>query len=135
MNLNLVPENERMNVVARMFDLYYPLRLEPLVFQLAEQLSADYQGGGWTFYTFDETGFLMCPDTDQPFDVVCDNYYSGQVSAQAFGVIVSLYAFSLASFDAEHPSGQLCARLYHQLKDYILDQEHPEISSILAAID
>ena len=73
MNLNLVPENERMNVVARMFGLYFPMRLQPLVFQLAEQLSENYRGGYWNFYTLDGSGFLMCPDTDQPFNVVCDN--------------------------------------------------------------
>jgi len=135
MNLILVPEDERMNVVDRLFGLYFPLRLEPLVFQLAEQLSGDYSGGYWEFYTMDGSGFLMSPDTNQPFNIQCDNYYSGQVSAQAFGIIVCLYAYSLLSFDTEHPNGQLCGRLYHQLKEYIMDQGHPEIGSILAAID
>ena len=64
--------------------------------------------------------------------MVCENGYEGQLSADAFGITVCLYAYSRLSF-----SGMLiadmCAQQYHLLRAYAL--EHAEVEGILAAVD
>jgi len=134
MKAKLVPIKERTNTTARLFGPYYPMRVEPMVFSLADQLSNDYSGGYWGFYTLnDGQGFFLCPDTDQQFTLQCPNGYTGKVSGEAYGIIVCLYSFSYLSFDTEHPYGQLSARMYHQLREFALD--HNEAAAIFRAID
>jgi hypothetical protein len=60
----------------------------------------------------------------------CANGFEGTVSADAAGIIVTMYALSHLSF--EFPS-QLLAERYMQVR--VLAMEHPECKAILAAID
>ena len=75
----------------------------------------------------------MIPATDHKFNVKGYNDYRGQVSAEAYGIIVCLHVYSYQSFDDEHPSGPVCGEMYHRLREEALD--HPEARTILAAID
>ena len=74
----------------------------------------------------------MSPDTDGTFGVVSDNGYRGSMSADAFGIVACLYAFSHLSFGGDDLA-ETCARHYHLLREYMLD--HAEVREILAAID
>ena len=60
----LVAEDQRTSVTADLFGVYFPLQLEPFIFSMASRLSEDYGGGYWLFYTLDNGGFYMAPDSD-----------------------------------------------------------------------
>lgn len=128
----LVGEEQRTDVTADLFGVYFPLQLEPFVFSMASRLSEDYGGGYWLFYTLDNGGFYMAPDSDGPFQVVSENGWEGFMSADAFGITVCLFAYSNLSFGTGQ-FGETCAEQYHLLREYMMD--HPEAGAILAAID
>jgi hypothetical protein len=54
---DLVPEALRLRIAATLFDVRFPLQLEPTIYQFAEFLSGDYRGGYWHFYTLSNAGF------------------------------------------------------------------------------
>jgi hypothetical protein len=128
----LVAEDQRTTVTADLFGVYFPLQLEPFIFSMASRLSEDYGGGYWLFYTLDNGGFYMAPDSDGQFQVVSENGWEGFLSADAFGITVCLYAYSQLSFG----SGQFaetCAEQYHLLREYMMG--HAEAGAILGATD
>lgn len=128
----LVAEDQRTNVTAELFGIYFPLQLEPFIFSMASRLSEDYGGGYWLFYTLDKGGFYMAPDSDGKFQVISENGWEGFMSADAFGITVCLFAYSNLSFG----SGQFaetCAEQYHLLREFMMD--HAEAGAILAATD
>lgn len=129
----LVDDEQRIEQTARLFGIHFPLRLEPAVYALAGKLSPDYNGGYWEFYTLSNGGFYMAPYADQDFQVICHNGYAGDLSADALGITVCLYAYSHLSFSDIAGFAETCAQQYHWLREYMLD--HPEAQSILAAID
>ena len=129
---HLVAEDQRTQVTADLFGIYFPLQLEPFIFSQASRLSEDYGGGYWLFYTLDNGGFYMAPDSDGNFQVISPNGWEGFMSADAFGITVCLFAYSNLSFG----SGQFaetCAEQYHLLREYMMD--HAEAGAILAATD
>ena len=127
----LVAEEQRTNVTANLFGVYFPLQLEPSVFSMASRLSEDYGGGYWLFHTLNNGGFYMAPDSDR-FQVTSENGWEGFMSADAFGITTCLFAYSNLSFG----SGQFaatCADQYHLLREYMMD--HGEAGAILGATD
>lgn len=130
---NLVPDSKRTQVVDDLFGIHFPQRIEPLVFAVAEEMGHEYRGGLWKFQTLSNGGFYMSPDFDGLFTVSCENGFSGPMSADALGIAACLYAYSYISFTDNQALAELCARHFHLLRDYML--EHPEVRSILAAID
>lgn len=127
-----IVENQRVNHTAALFGLNFPLKLEPFVYFMADTMCADYNGGYWEFYTLENGGFYMAPHTDKPFRVYCENGFEGDLSADAFGIVCCLYAYSHLSF-GEDEFAQVCAEQFHQVRLYALD--HAEAGSILQAID
>ena len=73
------------------------------------------------------------PDCEQVFQVSCDNYFTGELSADALGIVSCLYAYSHCSFSKDKVFGRLCTDHYHLLRAIIF--EHPEVAAILGAID
>ena len=149
LSIQLVPEAERMAFVDKLFGISYVLTLEPTVFQFAEQLAAEYNGGYWNFYALSNGGFYMAPRngpqaprSDALLTVVCDNGFEGKLSADALGIVSCLYAYSNLSFgDGVAINGatsygtfaEACADHYHLLREYMFG--HAEACSILRAID
>ena len=127
-----VADDQRCIVTADRFGVHLPLQLEPTIFALAANLSSDYVGGYWDFYTLASGGFYMAPDSEGRFQVISPNGWEGFMSPDAFGIAVCLFAYSNLSFG----SGQFaetCAEQYHLLRVYMMD--HAEAGAILAAID
>lgn len=127
-----IAEDQRCTVTADHFGIHFPLQLEPTVFVLAANLSSDYVGGYWDFYTLTSGGFYMAPESGSHFQVISPNGWERFMSADAFGIAVCLFAYSNLSFG----SGQFAetsAEQYHLLRDYVMD--HPEVGAILAATD
>ena len=128
----LVAEDQRSNVTAELFGVFFPLQLEPFVFSMASRVSEDYGGGYWLFYALDNGGFYMAPDSDGRFQIVSPNGWEGFMSADALGITTCLFAYSNLSFG----SGQFattCADQYHLLREYMM--EHGEAGAVLRAMD
>ena len=127
-----VPEDRRMGFLPRLFGARLLLVGEHTVFGFMEKLSpTDYTGGMWDFFELAGEPLYLAPTCKPRFHLAWDgNGYEGNVSADAAGIIATLFAFSHLSFrhDApELPEG--FARLYAHAAD------HPEAREIFQAID
>ena len=130
---HLIPEDQRLSIPAELFGAHFPLAIEPVVYGITERMAKDYHGGYWLMYTLDNSGFYMAPDGDQVYQVSCDNYWQGELSADALGIVSSLYAYSHLSFSRDMDFARACAQHYHWLREFMFT--HPEVGSILRAID
>lgn len=124
---------QRLLHTAKLFGIRFPTYVESFVFDTAGSLCEAYDGGYWHFHALSNGGFYMSPDQDEPVHVICENGFEGNMSADAFGITVCLYAYSLLSFTGHDEFSQGCAQQYHWLRDYMA--EHQEVSAILAATD
>ncbi len=102
-----------------------------IVFKYAQALSEDYQGDLWQTWLLSNGGWFMAPKTQQNYHVcVPGNYYDGTMSAETFGITISLFAQGEISWTSER---DVDIDAYHALRDFALD--HAEAAAILAAID
>ncbi len=129
----LVAEDQRVDTAARILGNYFSFNFEPFVYDMASQLSQDYRGGYWEFYTLSNGGFYMSPQGDKMFKVSCQNGFDGNLSADAFGLAVCLFANSNLSFSATPELAEVYAEQFHLLREYMFD--HEEVQAILRAID
>jgi len=129
----LVAVQKRTSHTATLFGLNFPMRLEPVVYGLTDNLSEDYHGGYWDFWELSNGGFYMSPSSHNTFKVSCMNDYVGEMSADALGITSCLYAYSHLSFGQESQFTDTCAQHYHWLREYALD--HDESRAIMSAID
>lgn len=126
----LIPEVERLAFLPRYLGTLAVVG-EGMVFDAMRELSDTYRGGSWAFYGLSNGGFYMAPQIDGPVRVVCaGNFYDGEMSAQAAGIVACLFALNRLAWRAK--SDHVC-RVYEQLLEYARD--HPEASAIGAAID
>ncbi|GAB3656460.1 antirestriction protein [Ramlibacter alkalitolerans] len=125
-------EHERIGHTAGLFGIRY-LWVESYAFDTASSLCPEYDGGLWDFYVISNGGFYIVPAEGAAFQVVCANGFEGKLSAEAFGITVCLYAYSLLSFSPDADFAEKCATHYHLLRHYMLS--HSEAPRILAAID
>ncbi len=111
-----------------------PLMLigEHAVYQFMSWLSPDdYNGGLWQFHEQNGQPLFLSPEADKRFRLFCEtNSYVGEVSAEAAGIIATLFALSHLSF--KHEVDQL-SEAYLRL--YAFAGDHPEAGEIFKAID
>lgn len=129
----IVAVEQRINHTANIFGINFPLRFEPFVYSITTRMVSEYEGDYWEFYELSNGGFYMAPDSDQQFQVVCENGFDGKLSGDALGIAVCLYAYSNLSFGDANEFTEICASQYHLLRDFMLS--HEEAQSILKAID
>ncbi len=127
-----VPENQRLQHTAKLFGVNFPMRLEPFVYTITDSIADEYDGGYWEFYELSNGAFYMAPHSDRTFNVTCENGFEGELSADALGIAVCLYAYSNLSFSGG-AFAETCVEQYHLLRDFMF--EHPEAAAILGAID
>ncbi|EEB79344.1 Antirestriction protein [marine gamma proteobacterium HTCC2148] len=132
-NRNLIADQDRLNHVEKLFGIHFPFRLEPVIYDITERMAPTYRGGYWNFYRLNSGGFYMAPEGGQTYQVSCDNYWSGELSADALGIAACLYAYSHLSFGGPEEFARQCARHYHLLREYMC--EHSEVEGILGAVD
>ena len=129
-----VPTVERLRFLPEFFSERLMMKGEALIYQQADQLSADYTGGLWTFYRLSNGGCYLAPETDKRFNVfVQGNDYEGEVSTDAFGVIVTLFVFGALCWVDNEALREKFSDHYHQLRDFAKD--HAEAGAIFRAID
>jgi hypothetical protein len=56
-----ITNNKRTTHTARLFGLLFPMRLEPAVYGLTENMSEDYSGAYWDFWGLSNGGFICHP--------------------------------------------------------------------------
>lgn len=128
----LVPEARRMAFPPALFSPALMLIGERAVYQFMSWLAPDdYTGGLWQFHERGGQPLFMSPDADKRFRIFCEtNGYMGEVSAEAAGIIATLFALSHLSF--WHEVDQLSDG-YIRLYEFAGD--HPEAGEIFKAID
>jgi hypothetical protein len=129
----LVPEDQRLTITEKLFGTWFPTRLEPFIYTITGRLTKDYAGGLWQFYKLSNGGFYMLPAEDRLFHVICENQFEGDLSADALGITVCLYAYSHLSFANPEVFADICSDMYYRLREYML--EHTEAQAILGATD
>ncbi len=131
---NEVPASERLAFLPKFFGARLMMRAEAMVYGRAADLSEDYNGGMWTFYTLSNGGFYMAPESAERLKVeVHSNDYEGEVSADAFGVIVTLFVLGTLCWIENEALRKKFSNHFHELHDYAL--QHEEAGAILRAID
>jgi hypothetical protein len=128
----IVPEERRGPFLPNLFGERQFLIAEHTLYSLMGWLSPeDYNGGFWDFYELNDQPLYLVPPEKDRYRIACDtNGFEGEVSADAAGIIVTLFTLSHMSFKAH--SDHL-ADSYQRLFDFAC--EHPEASAILGAID
>lgn len=131
-----VPDSGRVEFLPDRFGLLKGLTFEGSVFVLADMLAPDSYGGGhWEFYVLDNRGWFLAPGGDSTYNVVSPNGSVASVGAEAFGIIVTLFAMNGAMWNAHLSTrlDKLLAESYDGLRDYAA--QHTEAPAIFAAID
>jgi len=111
--------------------LHTPRRVAPFL-AWAKRLGDEYEETSrWEGRTLSNNGFYLAPNSRLTYGVsVAGNGYEGTMTAEAFGITLSLFALGQIANTTEEDSDIL---LYHALRDYALD--HSESVEIMAAID
>jgi len=125
-----VSARARLDFLPRHFGRYM-MQVESRIYAQFREIAPAYDGGFWEFVDLSNGGSYLAPAgetflIDQP-----SNYFQGTVSADAAGVIVTLYVLSELSF--KYPEEPLFADHFHQLRDFAA--EHAEAALIFSAID
>ena len=129
----LIETPERTLITAKLFGSCFPLQLEPFIFHIASTQAQSYKGGYWDFYELSNGGFYMALDEADTYKVSCPNYYRGEMSGEALGIVSCLCAYSHLSFSGDLPFAKNFALHFHLLRDYA--GEHSEARAIFGAID
>ncbi|ACC72528.1 antirestriction protein [Paraburkholderia phymatum] len=129
-----VPASERLAFFPKLFGTRMMMAAEAMVYDRASELSINYRGGLWSFYTLSNGGFYMAPQSPERLAVlVRSNDFECEVSADAFGLIVSLFVLGALCWIEQEELREKFATHFYQLRDFAL--EHEEASVILRAID
>lgn len=127
----LVPEHERMEFLPSKLPGHSYLAFEAGAFNKLGSMS-DYIGGYWKFYDLDNGGFYIAPSEQRRYAIsVYSNGYEGEMSADAAGIVASLY--SLNALCWIYPTVEVFCDRFYQLRDFA--GEHAEASAIYGAID
>lgn len=124
-------ENERLSFLPRFVGAKHMILFENSVYSWLEGLSKSYSGAFWNYYTLSNGGFYMSPALDKPMQMsVAGNFFNGELSADAAGIVATLFTLSHLSFDS---STEHLADHYHKLLEFV--DSHAESSAIFRAID
>ena len=128
----IVPDEARQDFLPTLFGRSHLIVAENAVSAWMERLSPlDYRGGSWDFFEHESKPLFLAPRSRTRFritgDVTC---FQGEVSAEAAGIIATMFAFSHLSFKFET---ERLVEGYERLYAYSAD--HPEASEIFQAVD
>jgi len=128
---SLVPDERRADFLPALFGRRHFFKGETLLYTMIQSLSPDYSGGYWQFFETGGRPLYLAPTARDRFRICCQgNGFDGEVSADAAGIIATLFTFSHLSFETEDDH---IAEAFHRLRDHAFD--HPEAAEIFSAID
>lgn len=101
------------------------------IYTILRHICSSYTGGYWHFYELSNGGFYLAPDMDELLPIFIEsNGYDGLLSADAAGIITTLYVLNRLTWVTE---SEKTINQYYLLRDYIA--HHKEAREIYAAID
>lgn len=127
-------DDQRLNLLPAYFGADF-LRVEMAVYDKLQELAPkDYNGGFWYMYELSNGGMYFAPAIeDRKLHLsVATNFYSGEVSGDAAGLIACLFVFNYLCW--EYPESKKYNDLFYALRDYAFSH-HPEAQEIIGAID
>ncbi|EJJ26236.1 antirestriction protein [Rhizobium sp. CF142] len=129
---SIVPDERRLEFLPTLFGRSLLIIGENAVYSFMEQLSPlDYGGGFWDFHEYEGKPLFLAPRCKSRFRITgAITGFQGKVSAEAAGIIATLFAFSHLS--VQHQSEHL-SEGYGRL--YAYSAYHPEAAEIFQAID
>lgn len=125
----LVGEHGRLEFLPTLLGRLF-MHVEAAVYTWMRALCADYGGGYWEFVALSNSGGYLRPSTGPWLVSVDGNGWRGELSADAVGIVVTLFALGHLTF--RYPESDITDR-YQQLLAYA--RQHAESGRILAAID
>jgi hypothetical protein len=137
----LVAEANRLRFLPTYFGPRWMMRGDRLVYAWMRQLCEQYGGAYWHYYELPDGGFYMAPDLAHGLCIeVPGNGFSGNLSADAAGVVATLFALGqlaneIAVIDEDADTNEADALIdrFHLLRDFAVS--HPEASMIFQALD
>jgi hypothetical protein len=134
-SVSLVADDNRLDFLPTFFTPRLMMRGEALVYAWMSRLSGDYKGGYWHFYALSNGGFYLAPALESPMRVaVAGNWFEGELSADAAGVVATLFALGQLAADVQGTeAGDVLIDRYYFLRDFAA--EHAEGPAIFRAID
>ena len=128
----IVPDDQRPAFLPALFGRSLLIVAEFAVYSFMEKLSPlDYHGGYWQFYEKDGKPLFLVPTSKPRYRITGEiTTFQGEVSAEAAGIIATLFAFSHLSFAHE---SDLLPEGYARLHAHV--GGHPEAAEIYQAID
>lgn len=133
----LVPDDDRMSFLPRYFGLKHMMNGESEIYRTLSRLCAEYKGGYWNCYELSNGGFYMAPKINGSLRLQNEGNYADQtVSADAAGIVVTLYALSYLveqTCGADEDTAMVFSVLSDSLRQFAA--EHTEASAIGALID
>ncbi|WP_419236292.1 antirestriction protein [Serratia fonticola] len=109
------------------------LMLEPRIFGWMDRLCTDYHGGQWDFYTLDNGGAFIAPQTDDDKPWSLFNTLNGngaEMGAQAAGITACLMAYNHHACRTENDT---MIEHFYRLREYAL--HHSDSRAIFSLID
>jgi hypothetical protein len=64
-----------MTITERLFGMYFPLQLKPVIYGITDRMAEGYDGGFWEFYTLSNGSFYMAHAGDRVFHVTRSNHF------------------------------------------------------------
>ena len=126
-----VSDAERLDFLPVFFGTRLMMRGEAMVYDWMKRLCEDYNGGFWNFYTLSNSGGYLAPARAEPMRLAVDgNGFEGLMSADAAGIVATLFTLSQLSIDTQQDS---ISDLFHALREFA--GEHAEAELIFGAID
>jgi hypothetical protein len=109
------------------------LEVEPTIYQSAQKISEDFKRGdyNWILYTVSNGSFYMSPSDHRPYRVISFDFFDGYLSADAFGLASSIFAYSQLSYNGSTAFIDTYADMFYKLKQVTL--AHPESETLLQA--
>jgi Antirestriction protein len=128
----VVPDERRPDLLPALFCLPHLIMAENTVYAMMDRLSPlDYGGGHWNFYEDRGQPLYLAPTSKPRFRIAGEiTCFEGEVSAEAAGIIATLFTFSHLSYRYR---SHFLSDGYERLHRYV--DGHPEASEIYQAID
>lgn len=126
-----VKESARTSILPKYAGSYLNI-LEPLIYQVLSEYCAEYRGAYWQIWELSNHTFFMVPEVNtETLKMSCSgNFYSGEMSAEAAGIVACLGAFNRMAWATDD---QRFVNHFYALKDFA--SQHSEATEIFKAID
>lgn len=109
------------------------ISFENTVYGVMNRICPTYDGGSWDFFEVSNGAFFMAPAAfTTPVEItVADNYFRGEMTPAAAGIVATLMALSSMAFS--HEEDERLSEAFHSLRDYASTREDSGL--IMRAID